>query len=581
MHGFFPELFLSLDRSARSKALKITFIYALIGSIYILVSDQLVNLFVHDPSSVVVISMAKGWIYVFATSLLIYTLVCAAMKKISDAFFNIKKMNRELEKKEAFNRAVMDNLPIGIAVNAVSPKVEFVYMNDNFPLFYRTTREELNVADMFWEAVYEDADFRSKIKQKVMADIASGDPGRMIWENIPLTRKGKVTRYISAYGTPVPGEDMIVSTVIDVTERKRAEENLIHLSYHDHLTELYNRRFFEIEINRLDAERNLPITIVIGDVNGLKMINDSFGHEVGDRLLKETAKVIKDSCRADDIIARIGGDEFGIILTKTDKLETEKMIMRITKQAQNAGLTNFILSVSFGFATKHTKSERMRDIIAEAENFMYKHKMYESASMRNKTVDIIMSALFEKSEREMQHSKRVSVISAAIAAELKFSQDEINKIRIAGLVHDIGKIGIDEKILNKADRLNEDEWKEIKKHPEAGWRILSSVNDFSDLAKHILSHHERWDGTGYPKGLCGDEITVEARIISLADAYDAMTKDRPYRNCMSSQEAMEEINRNAGTQFDPWIVDVFLNNVFPKFAESKNIKTKNPDGKKD
>lgn len=571
MHEFFP----SYDRSARSRALKITFIYALIGSLYILISDQLVNIFVHDLSLIVLISIAKGWFYILTTSLLIYALVYAAMKKISNAYESIKKVNHELQKKEFFNTAVMDNLPIGIAVHAVSPQFDFVYMNDNFPLFYRTSREKLSDPDAFWNAVFEDSVFRDKIQKKILADIASGDPKNMRWENIPIFRKGMDTNYISAYATPVPGENLIISTVIDVTERKRAEENLIHLSYHDHLTELYNRRFFEAELKRLDTERNLPITIVMGDVNGLKLINDSFGHEVGDQLLRETAKVIKNGCRADDIIARIGGDEFGIVLPKTDKLETEKIIMRITGEAQNAGLDNFILSVSFGYATKHTKSERMQDIIAEAENFMYKHKMYESASMRNKTVDIIMSALFEKSEREMQHSKRVSAISAAIASELRFSKDEINKIRIAGLIHDIGKIGIDEKILNKAERLTENEWREIKKHPEAGWRILASVNDFSDLAKHILSHHEKWDGTGYPKGLRGEDITVEARIISLADAFDAMTKDRPYRTGMSNEEALEEIKRNAGTQFDPWIVDVFLNNVFPKFAESKNDKSQN------
>ena len=563
MRDNIPELSRSSDRSAKSRAFRVTLIYALIGSVYILISDQLVGIFIQDSARAVTISIAKGWIYVFATALLIYFLVYAPMKQISDAYENIKKINLELQKKESFNKAVMDNLPIGISVHTVLPSYDFVYMNDNFPRFYRTSREMI-AEKGFFDAVFEDPGFRDEIQRKILAGIESGDPLRMRWENIPLAHKGKSARYVSAYATPVPGENLFISTVIDVTERKRAEETLMHLSYHDHLTGLYNRRFFETELKRLDAERNLPLTIVIGDVNGLKLINDSFGHDVGDSLLRKTAQIIKSSCREDDIIARIGGDEFAILLPATDKPETENMIMRITRQAQNAGLDNFILSVSFGYATKHTKSEKMQDIMAEAENFMYKHKMYESASMRNKTVNLIMSALFEKSEREMQHSQRVSAISAAIASELRFSQDEINKIRIAGLIHDIGKIGIDEEILNKPGKLTENEWQEIKKHPEAGWRILSSVSDFSDLAKHILSHHEKWDGTGYPKGLCGEEITVEARIISIADAFDAMTKDRPYRKGMSHEEAMEEIKRNAGTQFDPWIADVFLTCVFPK-----------------
>jgi putative nucleotidyltransferase with HDIG domain len=185
--------------------------------------------------------------------------------------------------------------------------------------------------------------------------------------------------------------------------------------------------------------------------------------------------------------------------------------------------------------------------------------------MRSKTIDIIMDTLFLKSNRESQHSARVSMICELIASNLNFEKDDVNQIKIAGLIHDIGKIGIDEKILNKAGRLNNNEWEEIRKHPEAGWRILSSTKEFSELARFVLHHHEKFDGSGYPNGLKGEEIPIEARIITIADAYDAITSERSYRKGVTKEKAIEEILSCSGTHFDPKIVDVLINKVLPEF----------------
>ena len=192
---------------------------------------------------------------------------------------------------------------------------------------------------------------------------------------------------------------------------------------------------------------------------------------------------------------------------------------------------------------------------------LFRSKLYESSSMRGKTIDIIMNTLFEKSNREMMHSIRVSEICVEFATEMDFNREAINQIRIAGLMHDIGKMGIDENILNKPESLTSDEWQEIKRHPEIGYRILSSANEFSEMANYILQHHERWDGKGYPKGLKGKEISLQARIIALADACDAITSDRPYRKALSVEESINEIKRNAGSQFDPEIVRIFIEKV--------------------
>lgn len=347
----------------------------------------------------------------------------------------------------------------------------------------------------------------------------------------------------------------------DITERKIAEDELRYLINFDNLTGLHNRRYFEEELAKIDKRANLPISIIICDINGLKLINDSFGHSSGDELIKKVANTIKEVCRADDIIARIGGDEFVVILPKTDAIETIEIANRMKQIASKEDIAKIELSISYGYDTKTNGKDSLLEILANAENHMYRHKLYERSSMRSKTIDVIMNTLFEKSNRESQHSNRVSGVCRAIASKMNFEKDDVNKIRIAGLVHDIGKIGIDEKILNKAGKLNDDEWEQIKKHPEIGWRILSSVNEFSELAQFVLDHQEKWDGSGYPNGLKGEEIPLEARIIAVADAYDAMTGERSYRNAFSTEEAASELMRCSGTQFDPEIVDVFVNQV--------------------
>lgn len=370
---------------------------------------------------------------------------------------------------------------------------------------------------------------------------------------------------LEVFGTPVndiqgkPWASLV--TFMDITDRKKAENELLYLSYHDHLTGLYNRRYFEQELKKLDTPENLPLSIIMFDVNGLKLVNDSFGHDLGDVLLKKSAEAIKKACREDDIAARIGGDEFVVLLPKTAAPEALQISNFIKELASNEKVANMDLSLSYGYDTKKTEKQSIVEIIANAENHMYRHKLYERSSIRSKITDLIMNTLFEKSNREAAHSNRVSRICQAIASKMNMDKDAVNKMKIAGLIHDIGKIGVDERILNKPGNLTIDERGHIERHPEIGWRLLSSTDEFSELAKFVLSHHENWDGSGYPNGLKGEAIPLEARIISVADTYDAMTSERSYRNKMDKEEAVKELKMCSGTQFDPEIVDVFVNQV--------------------
>jgi HD-GYP domain-containing protein (c-di-GMP phosphodiesterase class II) len=274
------------------------------------------------------------------------------------------------------------------------------------------------------------------------------------------------------------------------------------------------------------------------------------------------AKIIKDKCRSDEIVSRIGGDEFIILLPNTNEDEAKLLIDRIHSAVERRREKNSIMSLSLGYAVKANTQEQMNDVFKSAEDDMYRHKLAERLSMRSKSIDLIMNSLYEKNNREMNHSKRVADICELIASHMYFSQAEVRQIKLAGLVHDIGKIGIGNSILDKTGPLTEEEYLEMQKHSEAGHRILSSVSEFSEIAEYVLAHQERWDGTGYPQALKGEEIPIQARMIAIADAYDAMTAERTYRDKVSPLLAVEEIKKCAGTQFDPQIVGVFVEKVF-------------------
>lgn len=425
----------------------------------------------------------------------------------------------------------------------------------------------------------KDREFGEEVKNTVFETVVPKNQEDIARKNIEKILNGKVMmhelsssnssgeeRFIRLKERKITlpnNEEGIVSIQSDITEKIKSEEKIKYASYHDSLTDLYNRSYLEKKILDLNQENKLPIALIMADLNGLKLVNDTYGHNEGDNLLRKMAGILKDSCRGNDLIARWGGDEFVILLPETDCEAVKMVVKRINKKISNTFLefedsSKLPLSAALGYGVKNNCFEDIFEILDNAESRMYKNKLTESRSIKSNILNTLLKTLSEKSQETSRHSNRMAALARKLAERIDLSQSEINKLTLIAKLHDIGKTVIPEKILNKKEKLIAAEWKEVKTHPAVGQRILNTTEEFSHISESVLSHHERWDGGGYPRGLKEEEISLLARIIAVVDAYDVMTGKQVYKAAISKEEALKEIEKNAGTQFDPELAKLFI-----------------------
>lgn len=467
-----------------------------------------------------------------------------------------KSKQKELENQKNILRTIIDTLP------------DFIFFKDRDSKYVGYNKK--------WDDYYKNKGFNNMIGK---TDLEIGLPKELALSFIKKDKeimKTKRSQFIETIITtemgekrteesikvPVINEDGdvwgIVGVARDVTERKKIEDKLRTLSYKDVLTGLNNRTYFEEKIKEINQEKFLPIGVIMGDVNGLKVVNDTFGHLEGDRLLKTISQIIKDVSGNSSYVFRWGGDEFVILIQNYDEDGCEKIIEDILNKCDNYNFDLIQLSISLGASIKRTIDEDIYSNLKEAEEKVYRQKLLREKSVRSSVVFSLQQSLEEKNMETEQHTLRLLNYAKIIGKKLGMTIAELDELELVTKLHDIGKIGISEDILLKPSKLTKKEFDIMKTHTEKGYRILQSSSELAHVARGVLTHHERWDGKGYPLGLKDKEIPLVARIVSVVDSFDAMTNDRVYSKAKTKKEALEELRRCSGSQFDPEIVDIFI-----------------------
>lgn len=465
-----------------------------------------------------------------------------------------EQQKTELSINEDRFRNLTEMLPVVVFESDLDGNITYINKKGLKVLYY--TAEEIKEKNI-WELLTRPCLSRDKnrIKKIFLKEI-----------NYPqeyyLVRKDQSLLSVEVHSSPLKdSKGKLIGfqgILLDITSRKKYEDKIKHLCFHDKLTGLYNRAYFEEELERLNHSRILPISIIMGDVNNLKVVNDTFGHQHGDQLLIKIANILRSAFRQSDVISRFGGDEFSIILPNTSYDKGVEIIKRVKKACQEKSTLTLFLSISLGIATKEHASQNINAVLRDAEAEMYRFKTLNKATIEKDIFTSLEKALRQRDVETEEYRHDLVECALKFGKFLKLKKKELEDLKLLATICDIGKIAVSEEIILKKGWLSEGEWCEIRKHPEIGFRIAKSAPKIAHLADAILYHHEFWDGNGYPHGLKGEKIPFLSRIIHIITAYQAMTHERPYREAMTKEGAIQELRDGLGSQFDPELTVLFI-----------------------
>ncbi len=477
-------------------------------------------------------------------------------------FISVGEMMHFLHKKAAIElsatKLVLQSISEGICVIDENDKI--IFANDLF-----TSIHDLNKSEFIGENIFSflHRQYSLKIKDDCCIELYNAIKMRKEVKNLLIPNVvnsyGEITSEYNVYTTKANGVNNSIIVVRNIEEQLNYNRYLHKLSYTDALTGLPNRRAFRDYIATLEDVDILPIGVLFLDIDGIKFINDSFGFQKGDEVIMMVSNIMNTIIKKQGYVARLSGDEFIGIAFNASSTSIDEAVNRIYKEVENIRINSLSMKVSCGYSIVDNFND-IKEAIKLSENNMYIDKNTSNNSMRNNPIDTIMNTLHEKDAYSEHHSQTVSMISANIAKALSLPGNQIKEIEQAALLHDIGKIIVPINILTKEGSLTEEEYHKMKEHSEIGYRLLSTMKSLNNIPEMVLSHHERWDGKGYPHQVKGEEIPLGARIISIADSYNAMTTNRPYRKKFTEEAAFNEIVSCRGTQFDPQIIDVFEKN---------------------
>ncbi|WP_409345374.1 HD domain-containing phosphohydrolase [Paenibacillus sp. MBLB4367] len=362
-------------------------------------------------------------------------------------------------------------------------------------------------------------------------------------------------------------ERLVLLIVTDVSERLASEERINYLSFRDALTALYNRSFIEPVLQVPPAPELFPVSLLVIDLNGLKLANDVFGHREGDRLLIRGAELLRTMFGEDVTLARWGGDEFVAILPHTDKEACEAAVALLKAGCEQSAIDPVKVSMAIGAATLTNADQSLSAAFIDAEKQMYKNKLLESKKVRAEMMQSVTTALIARGVERNGHQQRLSDQALPFAQQIGLlpNSHEMNLLQSLIRMHDVGYLALPHDILLKSGSLSEEEWELVKSHSEIGYRMASSIGEWA-LAEAILGMHEHWDGGGYPYGISQEQIPFISRLLAIVEAFDVMTHEQVYKQEVSSEEALHEIETQAGRQFDPLLAAAWVD--FVRAAEA-------------